>query len=357
MIDLPDREHAVSLISQAVSAGARLTAACEIIGVSIRTFQRWTRADTVKPDLRPAAERPEPANKLSGEERHAILSVCNEPRFQSLPPSQIVPTLLDEGRYIASVASYYRVLGEEGLKNRRGRTRSSGGRKPTSYKATGPNQVWSWDITYIRSDIKGQYFYLYMVEDIFSRMIVAWEIHETESAEHAAAMIHKACLKHGIGTLDHLLVLHSDNGSPMKGATMLSTLQRLGIVPSFSRPRVSNDNAFSESTFRTMKYRPDYPAKPFASLTETREWCAGFVRWYNDDHKHSSLRFVTPRQRHYGQADSCLDNRHARMKQAKAEHPERWGSRETRDWSLPTEVWLNPDRSDAAHEPVITKAA
>lgn len=309
-------------------------------------------------DQRKTAERPAPANQLTEAECQAILDVCNESRFQSLPPSQIVPTLLDEGRYIASVSSYYRVLKTAGQQHRRGRASSpSGGRKPTSYAATGPNQVWSWDITYVRSEVTGQYYYLYLVIDIFSRMLVAWEVHETESADHAAEMIRKASLKHGIGQLDNLLVLHSDNGSPMKGATMLSTLQRLGIMSSFSRPRVSNDNPYSESAFRTMKYRPDYPAKPFSCVTKAREWVAGFVTWYNDEHKHSSLKFVTPSQRHSGQAEGCLAKRKELMDQAKARNPERWGSRSTRDWSLPEEVWLNPERSDASNESFTKRAA
>ena len=196
-----------------------------------------------------------------------------------------------------------------------------------------------------------------MVEDIFSRMIVAWEIHREESADHAAVMISKACLRHGISQQDQPLVLHSDNGSPMKGATMLSTLQRLGIVPSFSRPRVSNDNSFSESTFRTMKYRPDYPSKPFASQTVAREWVAGFIAWYNKEHKHSSLKFVTPAQRHYGQAEELLKQRKKLMEQAKTRTPERWGQRSTRDWSLPKEVWLNPDRPEASNESSIKRVA
>ena len=311
----------------------------------------------MKVDQRKNADRPAPANKLTEAECQAILKVCNEPRFQSLPPSQIVPALLDEGHYIASVSSYYRVLKAANQQHRRGRASASGGRKPSSYVATKPNQVWTWDITYLRSNIRGEYYYLYMVEDIFSRMIVAWEIHEAESADYAAGMISKACLKHGISLQDQPLVLHSDNGSPMKGANMLSTLQRLGIVPSFSRPRVSNDNPFSESTFRTMKYRPDYPSKPFPSLVEARKWTSGFVAWYNTEHKHSSLKFVTPAQRHHGQAEELLEQRKKLMEQAKLKTPERWGQRATRDWSLPNEVWLNPDRPQAGNETSIKEVA
>ena len=196
-----------------------------------------------------------------------------------------------------------------------------------------------------------------MVEDIFSRMIAAWEVQEMESSDHAAEMISKACLKHGIDQQDNLLVLHSDNGSPMKGASMLSTLQRLGIVPSFSRPRVSNDNPYSELVFRTMKYRPDYPSKPFVSLTEAREWSAVFVRWYNEEHKHSSLKFVTPAQRHYVQARKLLNTRKELMEQAKRQNPGRWGSRTTRNWLLPEKVWLNPDQEEASNEQLIKEEA
>jgi putative transposase len=344
------------LIEEAVAAGSRRSAACKLLGLSVRTVQRWQSAgSTIKADGRKTAERPEPRNKLTTAERQLILSICNEPRFRSLPPSQIVPTLLDEGRYIASESTFYRTLRAEGQQHHRGKAAVSSRSKPTTYSATGPNQVWSWDITYLRSSIKGQYYYLYLVEDIYSRMIVAWEIHEYESSEHAAEMIYKASLKHGISHQDNLLVLHSDNGSPMKGATMLSTLQRLGIVPSFSRPRVSNDNPYSESLFRTLKYRPSYPSKPFQSLLEAREWAHDFTAWYNDEHKHSSLKFVTPSQRHYGMAETCISRRKQLMDKAKRRYPERWGNRETRDWSLPDKVWLNPD--EVAHRRILEKAS
>lgn len=335
------------MIEEAVAAGSRRSAAAKLLGLSLRTVQRWQSgaSGSIKSDGRKTAKKPEPKNKLTTSEKQEIISVCNEPRFRSLPPSQIVPTLLDEGCYIASESSFYRVLRAEGQQHHRGKSAVSTRNKPTTYAATGPNQVWSWDITYLRSSIKGQYYYLYLVEDIYSRMIVAWEIHESESAEYAAEMIYKASLKHGIGHQDNLLVLHSDNGSPMKGATMLSTLQRLGIVPSFSRPRVSNDNPYSESLFRTLKYRPSYPSKPFESLLEAREWAHGFTIWYNTEHKHSALKFVTPSQRHHGTAESCTARRKQLMDQAKSRHPARWGARKTRNWSLPDKVWLNPDDS------------
>ena len=296
-------------------------------------------------DNRKNANRAVPVNKLSDTERKAILDVCNSDRFKSLPPSQIVPTLADEGRYIGSERTYYRVLNEADQQHHRGRAAKPSRRKPTSYRATGPNQVWTWDITFLRSPVRGQFYYLYLVIDIFSRMIVTWEVHETESAQQASEMITRACIKHGISALDKPLVLHSDNGSAMKGGTMLSTLQQLGVVTSFSRPRVSDDNPYSEAIFRTLKYRPGYPRTPFSDLTAARDWVHGFTQWYNEEHKHSGLKFLTPGQRHRGEADNLLDDRESVYREAKQRHPERWGKRPTRNWDLPDEVWLNPDRS------------
>ena len=254
------------MIKQAVKDGARQSKACQTLGLSERTLQRWTRGDNVISDNRKNANRPEPVNKLSEAERQTIVDVCNSDRFKSLPPSQIVPTLADEGEYLASERTFYRVLHEAGQQHHRGQAASPNRHKPTSYCATGPNQVWSWDITFLRSPVRGQFYYLYLVIDIYSRMVVTWEVYETESAKHASEMITRACIKHGIGAMEMPLVLHSDNGSAMKGGTMLSTLQRLGVVTSFSRPRVSDDNPYSEAIFRTLKYRPGYPRSPFADL-------------------------------------------------------------------------------------------
>ena len=303
------------------------------------------QGDDVVADNRKNADRAAPVNKLSDAERQAIIDVCNSDRFKSLPPSQIVPTLADEGRYIGSESTCYRVLKEVGQQHHRGRAAKPNRRKPTSYRATGPNQVWSWDITFLRSPVRGQFYYLYLAIDIYSRMIVTWEVHDTESAQQASEMITRACIKHGISALEKPLVLHSDNGSAMKGGTMLSTLQQLGVVTSFSRPRVSDDNPYSEAIFRTLKYRPGYPRTPFDDLTAARDWVHGFTRWYNEEHKHSGLKFLTPGQRHRGEADRLLDGRNSVYEVAKRRHPERWGKRLTRSWNLPDEVWLNPDRS------------
>ena len=335
-----------------MESGSRLKPACEILGISVRTFQRWRQDDgTIRKDGRKSANRPVPANKLSEEEERRILEACNEKRFQNLPPSQIVPTLMDEGVYIASTSSFYRVLHRAGQAKRRGRASVPSGKRPTSHAATAPNQVWSWDITYLKSPIAGQFFYLYLIMDIFSRKIVGWEIHSEESADHASVLIQKACLKNGISTEERPLVLHSDNGSPMKGSTMLATLHHLGIQPSYSRPRVSDDNPYSESLFRTLKYRPEYSTKPFEDLVEARRWTHRFATWYNEEHKHSSLNFVTPSQRHSGEDELILRRRETLMAQAKARHPDRWGKRHTRDWTLPDVVWLNPEKREVLPEP------
>ncbi len=306
-------------------------------------------------DGRKNADRPAPGNRLSDEERQAVLDTCNSDRFKSLPPSQIVPALADEGCYLASESTFYRVLNEDNQQHHRGRSKKPVKRKPASHGATGPNQVWSWDITYMNSLIRGRYYYLYLVMDVYSRMIVAWEVHEQESAEHASEMIHKACLRHNISAQDTPLVLHSDNGSPMKGATMLSTLQRLGVETSFSRPRVSNDNPFSESLFRTLKYRPGYPSQAFESLDACRGWVHEFTHWYNHEHKHSGLKFQTPQDCHTGRSAETVRKRKTVYQTAKDAHPERWGTRPTRSWDLPEVVWLNPERQE--HQPQLNTAA
>lgn len=324
-------------------AGCRLRSACIELDISIRTYQRWVRDgdDAVVADRRTTNVRPTPSNKLSEEERLQILEVANSEEFASLPPSQIVPTLTDQGVYVASESSFYRVLKEVKQQNHRGRAKKPSKRVVTSHCATGPNQVWSWDITWLPAEVKGMYFYWYMILDVFSRKIVGHEVHVAESAELASLLMRRASLAEGLA--GRPLVLHSDNGSSMKGATMLATLENLGVAASFSRPRVSNDNAYAESLFRTCKYRPDYPNKPFGSVQEAQAWMHKFVRWYNEDHKHSGLKFVTPAQRHCGQAAAIMEHREKVYQEARSRNPQRW-TRQTRNWQQEEEVWLNPER-------------
>ena len=256
-----------------------------------------------------------------------------------MPPSQIIPSLVDKGIYIASESSFYRILRKEGQLKHRGKAKPRTRVKPEPYVATGSNQVWTWDITYLPTSVKGSFYYLYMIMDIFSRKIVGWEIYEKQTDELASVVARKAYLSERIGGKD--LVLHSDNGSPMKGATMLATLQTLGVAASFSRPSVSNDNPYSEALFRTLKYKPGYPVKPFESLEASRVWTLKFVRWYNEEHKHSSLKFVSPVIRHSGKDKDILKQREEVYEEARKRNPIRWSGK-VRNWEASKEVSLNP---------------
>lgn len=270
-----------------------------------------------------------------------IIEVSNAPFYQDLCPWKIVAKLADSGRYLASESSFYRVLKAADLLKHRSKSKPRERKRPKDLIARRPNCVWSWDITYLKSPVKGSYYYLYLIMDVYSRLIVGWSVEEVESADHSATLITRACKEQGI--TEGSLTLHSDNGGPMKGATMLSTLQRLQVMPSFSRPTVSDDNPFSESLFKTLKYRPSYPDGAFASIEEAREWVRRFVTWYNTEHLHSGIRFVTPKSRHDGQDAEILKNRHAVYEKAKLAHPLRW-SRQTRNWSVIGEVRLNPGK-------------
>ena len=347
MISASDRKNAVMLIDEAVASGASLAKACDELGIKERTYYRWIRLKKETgsyDDLRPNAERKAPANKLSAEERQAVMKTVNKPEYASMPPCELVPALADEGIYIGSESTIYRILREEKMQNHRGRSETPKRNHPTTYSADAPNQVWMWDITYLNGPIKGTHYYLYLISDLFSRKIVGWEVWEEESAEHASELIRRTTMLEKIATGDGVLVLHSDNGSPMKGATMLETLYALGIVPSNSRPRVSNDNPYAESIFKTLKYRPNYQPKGFSSLAEARRWVQHFVNWYNTEHKHSGINYVSPAERHKGEDKERLEKRKQLYEEAKAKHPERW-SKETRDWTLTEKVYLNPERT------------
>jgi len=331
-----------TLIEEACMAGAGLKKACAVVGISPRTLQRWREEDGIREDARAAAAKERvPANRLSDAERDEVLNVVNQPEFAHLPPSRIVPALADQGRYIASESSFYRILRDANQLEPRGKSRPPSHQRPQPFEATAANQLWSWDITYLATTIKGRFFYLYLIMDVFSRKIVGWEIYENECAEHASTVFHKAHLREGVQGKD--LVLHSDNGAPMKGATMLATLQRLGVVPSFSRPSASNDNPYSEALFKTLKYRPEFPSKPFESLEAARQWVHGFVHWYNEEHRHSALKFVTPGQRHRGEDEAILLQRERLYASVREQQPARW-SGPTRNRERESSVQLNPGR-------------
>ena len=336
----------IDLIKESRLAGARLEKACDLLQISPRTLQRWQgEAGEVKVDGRKAAAAARiPANRLQETERRQILEVVNRPEFASKPPSQIVPLLADQGEYLASESTFYRELKKSKQLAHRGKARRPAHSRPLALVATGPNQVWSWDITYLASTVRGVFYYLYMIMDIFSRKIVGWEIYEEQTSELAAIVFRKAHLREGVRTEN--LVLHSDNGSPMKGATLLSTLEKLGVIPSFSRPSVSNDNPYSESLFKTCKYHPGFPENPFADLDQARKWVTYFTRWYNQEHCHSGIGFVTPDARHRGADHLILANRRAVYEAAKAATPERWAGR-VRKWDRIEVVSLNPAKKAA----------
>lgn len=326
----------LALVDQALEKGVRLETVCQRLGVSARTVQRWRKPQTAED--RRCGPRQAPANKLSPAERRRVLALANSEEFRDMSPKQIVPCLADRGEYVASESSFYRVLREEEQLVHRGRAKAPTSRPPPQLVAQAPNQVWSWDITYLKGPVRGAFLYLYLVVDVYSRRIMGWQVHEEESSDNASALLRRATLEAGS---PEGLRLHSDNGGPMKGATLLATLQWLGVVPSFSRPRVSDDNPFSEALFRTLKYRPSFPDRPFASLDEAKGWVASFVAWYNGQHRHSALCFVTPDERHFGREQQVLAQRAELYQRARRRHPERWRGK-TRDWSPAGPVRLGP---------------
>lgn len=348
MTDLSERRQVSAWLTEAIAAGARQDRACAVLGLSARTVQRWQADEIVRSDRRPE-RRQAPPSKLSERERIDLLVVANSAEFGHLPPSQIVPRLADRGEYLASESTFYRVLrAENQLAHRRAERPSHPRAKPRSLRATAPNRLYTWDITYLPTPIRGVYFYLYLFLDVFSRKIVGWQVYEEESSLLASEVMRDLCRREHIA--QDQVVLHADNGGPMKGATMLATLQALGVMPSFSRPAVSNDNPFSESLFRTLKYRPAYPSQSFASLSIARQWIADFVHWYNHEHRHSAIGFVTPGQRHAGLDATLLRNRTSVYEAAKRRCPQRW-SGATRNWQPVKVVHLNPDQHDTTTNP------
>ena len=329
-------------ITEAVAAGARLDAACEVVGLDTRTVQRWR----TQPDLDDRRRGPKlrPENALTAEEEAEIMALVTSKEFGSLSPHQLVAKLADLGVYVASEATIYRLLRRRRLLRHRDSSRPRSGRRPREHVATGPNQVWAWDITYLPTDVRGRFWYLYSIIDVWSRKLVGWAVHDVQSEGLAAKLAVAACECESIEF--GRLVLHADNGKPMKGKMMLAKLQELGVVPSFSRPRVSDDNPFAEALFRTMKYRPNYPERPFVMVGDARRWVANFVAWYNDDHQHSGIRFVTPSERHDGREAAILAHRHRVYSAARSRRPGRW-SRQTRNWTPIATVRLNPEHGRA----------
>lgn len=327
-------------VAEAQQAGARFAAACRAVGLDPRTIQRW-RARPSGDDRR-RGPKTSPPNKLSAGERAKVLALANSPEFRDRSPKQIVPALADQNKYVASESTIYRILREEKQLAHRGRSKAPQAKRPSEKKATGPGQLWCWDITYLRSTVTGRFFYLYLFLDVWSRKVVAYDVHEVECTNLASDMLQQALTDEGLSGID--LILHADNGAPMKGAMLKATMERLGVLASYSRPAVSDDNPFVESIFRTAKYRPEYPGAPFESVEDARRWAGDFVTWYHHDHLHSGIGFVSPLDRHHGRADAILAQRRAVYEQARQRHPERWAGRKARSWDQPLVVTLNPKK-------------
>lgn len=334
----------VELITEAQASGARLRPACKACGISTRAVDRWRKSPERDDQRRGPTKRP--GNALTPAEQAQILAVMTSLRYAGVSPKQLVPQLADEGLYLGSESTMYRLQRRHALRaKKRMIQRAHVTRSNMVHRATGPNQVWSWDITWLPTVVRGRYLYLYLVMDVWSRRIVGWTIEESESTELAAELIKRICRE---GNIDPRgLVLHSDNGRPMRGNTMIATLQWLGIVPSFSRPHVSDDNPYSEALFRTLKHTPAYPRMPFADVGSAHQWVVRFVAWYNGEHRHSAIRYVTPDERHQGREADVLQQRHVLYERARASNPERW-TQKTRNWSPVGLVVLNPQPDQAA---------
>jgi putative transposase len=281
-------------------------------------------------------------NKLSDTEKAEILGIVCTPEFRDQSPDKIVPMLAQRNIYIASERTIYRVLSDANLQKHRRREKVSKANKPRELAATGPGQVWSWDVTYLPSKVLGKYFYCYVFMDIFSRKIVDWNVHDCESGVLASQLLRSSCLAENIDL--NQLSLHQDNGAIMRGAEFTQTMSILGVQPSYSRPGVSDDNPFSESLFKTLKYRTWYPETPFCNVEDSRAWMTRFVGWYNDKHLHSSLKFVTPSERHRGEDVEILRIRDETYKQAQSRTPNRFANG-TRNWIRQSEVILNPEKA------------
>ena len=356
MTSVLQRQKLFGLIQKACADKARLRVACHQIGLSCRTVQRWQPTDALDGDRRPSGRRRYVCspNKLSEAERQVVMAALNSEAFKDLAPGQIVPRLADSGIYLASESTMYRLLLQYGQRTHRRLERAAQQRsKPRTLAATGPDQIFCWNITYLPTQVRGQHFYLYLFEDLLSRKIVGWQVFDCESSELAAQLLRDICACHRIPAAQ--LTVYSDNGAPMKGETMLAAMQRLGVANTRSRPAVSNDNLSIEATFRTMKYRPQLPVRPFENLLAARRWVTDLAHWYNNEDRHSAIGFLTPAQRHAGLDSALLERRVLVYERTRHQHPERW-SRQSRQWTHVHKVHLNPETphiEESTHTPKV----
>ncbi len=315
-------------------------AASDALGIAQASYYRRHR--TSPPPARPAPiahrDRPQP-RALSAVEQEAILDELHSDRFADMSPTEVWAILLDEGRYLASIATFYRLLRRAGETRERRRQATHPATVKPELIATEPNTVWSWDITKLRGPAKWTYYYLYVILGIYSRYAVGWMVASRESAALAEVLIRQTCTKQGIGA--HQLTLHADRGSSMTSKPVAFLLADLGITQSHSRPHVSDDNPFSEAQFKTLKYRPDFPTR-FGSIEAARLHCQRFFAWYNDEHRHTGLGLHVPADVHYGTADAVRDKRAGVLTTAFAAHPERFVRKPPQPPALPTGSAINP---------------
>lgn len=329
-----------------LSATVGIESACEVLGVSRASFyrQRPLLGPVLSVPFSAPVARPGAARALSFDERESVHVALNSERFQDCSPAAIHATLLDEGQYLCSTRTMYRLLEQDGAtRERRDQLAHPQYRKP-ELLATEPNQLWSWDITKLRGHAKWTYFYLYVILDVFSRYVVGWMVAPGESAELAKKLIEETCEKQNIQPGQ--LSLHADRGSAMRSKPVALLLADLSVTKTHSRPYTSNDNPYSESQFRTMKYRPEFPDR-FGCIQDSRAFCQIFFPWYNDDHRHSGIGMMSPAMVHYGAAVAVRENRQLVLDAAYRLHPERFVRRPPTPPQLPKEVWINkPPNSD-----------
>jgi putative transposase len=320
-----------------LAAAIGVAEACRVLGVPRASHYRARQTLEIPPPA--PAQPPAPARALSAEERTIVREALNSPRFQDCAPREVYATLLDEQMYLCSWRSMYRILAAENeVRERRDQLRRPNYAKP-ELLATPPRELWSWDITKLKGPAKWTYYYLYVIVDVFSRYVVGWMISERETAELAEAFIAETCAKEAI--CPDQLTLHADRGSAMTSKSVAQLLADLGVTKSHSRPHVSNDNPYSESQFKTLKYRPDYPSQ-FGSLADARAWAREFFRWYNQEHHHTGIGLLTPATVHYRQAVQTIAARQEVLMAAYEAHPERFVRGTPRPPALPTAVWINP---------------
>ena len=327
------KEEAAGLINEAATSGARVKKACEALEVSFNSYLRWRSGKTA--DLRKGAKKTVP-RKLQEDETRRFYDAANTAEYRDQTPGQIVASLLEKGIYYGSESTLYRILKAKNALQSRTESRKPVRReRPPELAATGPDQIWSWDITWLKTDVKGVYLFAYVILDVFSRKIVGWSIEETESTDLAQALFRRVIRSQGVCPR----FVHADNGGPMKGLSLVAFLTQLQVGLSFSRPRVSDDNPFIESFFKTVKYRVGYP-KVFTGIAQAREWFSRFIDWYNTHHRHSGIGYVTPQQKHTGEDILLFRLRQETLDRAAGVNPERF-VRGPRQITPNRVVWLN----------------